>query len=103
MKSYLTNLDYICTDSLDLLDYYQSAIELRELHKDDSEKIARLVFDSTHPSKLSFEPPRLLTEIRNEFGALEAPGMPSDNTDPDTYRDFLWRRLEIMVNKKGTV
>jgi len=37
--------------------------------------------------------------IRNEFGALEAPGEPEDNEDPDEHRDLFWERLLRIVEK----
>lgn len=103
MESFLTPFDLKHADATGLLDYYRLAIDFRKQHKDESEEIARLVFDATHPSKLSFEVPHYLLDIRDEFGALEAPGMPSDESDPDVYRDSLWNRLELIVNKKRTV
>ena len=87
----------------ELVDYFAEAIRIREQHPDQSEAIARQVFDNTHPALLSFEVSQQIQIIRNEFGALEAPGLPDDDTDPDVYRDHLWQRVKKIVNKKGTV
>lgn len=99
----MTSFDIEHADASGLLDYYRSAVDFRKQNKDKSEEIARTVFDTTHSSRLSFEMPHYLMVIRDEFGALEAPGAPSDDTDPDIYRDALWRRLELIVNRKRTV
>lgn len=87
----------------DVLAYFDEAIHIRELYPEDSEIIARAVFDHTHPSLLSFRLDEKLLRLRDEFGALEAPGLSGDDSDPDMYRDELWQRLKNLVNKNRTV
>lgn len=96
------------TNESELLDYYINAIYYRTDHKDASAAIAMHVFDATHPDlKLSFPISEAAGNIRNEFGALEAPGMPDDDMkDPDEYMDDLWNRLHnliIQTKEKQTV
>lgn len=86
----------------DMQAYFAEAIRIQELHPEDSEFIAREVFNRTHPSLLSFQPDEELLWLRDEFGALEAPGLLDDDSDPDEYRDKLWQRLKILVNKNRT-
>jgi hypothetical protein len=91
------------SNKADVIELFLTAINERRLNKGQSESIARDVFDRTHPSQLTFELPHELTELRNEFGALEAPGLPEDNSDPEEYRDALWDRLLVLVHEKSTV
>lgn len=86
----------------DVQAYFGEAIRIRELRPEDSETIARAVFDHTHPSQLSFRLDEKLLRLRDEFGALEAPGLSDDDADPDMYRNELWRRLKNLVNKNRT-
>jgi len=105
MKKY--PFDRILSNEAELLDFFIEAIQYRIAHKGQSVEIAVHVFDKTHPSSLSFPWNKVLDELRFEFIALEAPGMPEDdNKDPDEYDDELWRRLLFLVNdlkKKQTV
>jgi hypothetical protein len=87
----------------DVIELFLTAVDERRLNKELSESIAHNVFDRTHPSQLTFELPHELVELRNEFGALEAPGLPEDDSDPDEYRDALWERLSLLVHEKRTV
>lgn len=54
----------------DLLRFFQAAVEYRRQHKEESEKIARFVFDATHQAKLNIPLTSSLERIRDEFGAL---------------------------------
>lgn len=87
----------------DALTFFKRAIKYRNNHKDEYREIARFVYDNTHDVPLS----RGAGWISSEFIALEAPGMPPDDTtDPDEYIDQLWRRLDMMTDaeiKKQTV
>lgn len=103
MKEFHNQLQIELSNQEDLVNYFAKAIQLREQHRDQSEEIARQVFDNTHPALLSFEVNDRLQKIRNEFGALEAPGLLDNDSDPDAYRDDLWRRLKNLINKRGTV
>ena len=78
----------------ELIKFYISAIDYRNKHKDKSADIAQFVFDASHPSNLPFKSSEELTSLRFEFGALEAPGLPEDNTiSIEDYDDQLWDRL----------
>jgi hypothetical protein len=105
MKKY--PFDRTLSNETELLDYFIEAIQYRIAHKDRSVEIAVHVFDKTHPSHVSFSWGKALDDLRFEFIALEAPGMPkNDDKDPDEYDDELWQRLLILVNdakKKQTV
>lgn len=83
----------------DILSFFNEAILYRQNHKEESEKIALFVFDKTHESKLGLLYNKRIDTIRNEFGALEAPGMPDDDQDPDDFVDYLWDRLRIIVKE----
>lgn len=104
MKQY--PFDRNITDESDVLDYYIDAINYRNAHKDESVDIAMHVFDRTHPkSRLSFPISTAIERLRDEFGALEAPGMPeNDDEDPSDHIDRLWSRLlNLVENEKRTV
>lgn len=83
----------------DILTFFSRAIEYRENHKKESGKIAQFVFDTTHKSRLGELFDDDIEFLRNEFGALEAPGLPPDKMTGDEYVDCLWGRLEVMVEK----
>ena len=81
-------------DRADVFLFFLGALDYREAHPEESEKIALFVFDATH--KFIFD--NDIETIRNEFGALEAPGEP-ENGNPDDYREALWTRLRLMVER----
>lgn len=84
----------------ELIKFYIYAIDYRNRHKDQSTNIALFTFNASHPSRLPFVLSEGLTSIRFEFGALEAPGMPEDNTiSIEDYDDQLWDRLLKLVRK----
>lgn len=84
----------------DVLDYYVTAIQYRNTHKAESAEIAMHVFDKTHQMWLPFPVSDEADRLRDEFGALEAPGMPeNDEKDPDEEVDELWLRLLNMINE----
>lgn len=87
----------------EVLAYFSDAIRTQEANPEASELIAHTVFDHTHPSLLSFELSDEVLQLRDEFGALEAPGFPEDDSDPDAYRDQLWKRVKNLVNKNRTI
>lgn len=91
----------------DVLHFFLHAIEYRGSHKSESQKIARFVFDATYQAKIEMPFSQGLERIRYEFGALEAPGQPDDDGDPDVFVDQLWDRLRLIIekisNEKGTV
>jgi len=93
--------DRSLSNETEVLDYYVDAIHYRNAHKDESPDIAIHVFDRTHPKiRLSFPTSSEIDKLRDEFGALEAPGMPEDNEkNPDEYIDEVWMRLLNLVNK----
>lgn len=66
----------------DVLDYFVDAINFRNSHKDQSTDIATQVFNRTHATMLPFTLSKEAERLRFEFGALEAPGMPEDETLP---------------------
>jgi hypothetical protein len=99
MKEY--PFDKNLSNELEVLDFFEAAIRYREDHKAQSSEIAVHVFDKAHPKpQLSFPIADDIDNLRNEFGALEAPGMPEDDDkDPDEYDDELWTRLNNLVTK----
>lgn len=88
-------------NELDVLNYYSDAIYYRNAHKSESVDIAVHVFDRTHPKgRLSFPISAEVDRLRDEFGALEAPGMPEDDEkDPDEYVDEVWQLLDDRVKE----
>jgi hypothetical protein len=98
MEEIRRRLDKELREESELAAYYLEAIELRMVHPELSEEIAREVFDRTHPSVLVFSIRDDVSQLRDEFGALEAPGLPDNGSDPDEYRDALWRRLKDFVD-----
>lgn len=106
MKSY--PFDRTLSTELELLDYYLDAVNYRNIHKNLSSEIATHVFNKTHQALHSpFPTSQEIVDLRYEFGALEAPGMPpNDWQDPDVYTDQVWQRLFnllIEAKKKRTV
>ena len=97
MKSFLQSFPLQTQD--DVLNFFQEAIVYRETHKSESEEIARFVFDATHRTKINVPLSTELEKIRYEFGALEAPGQPEDNSDPNIFVDHLWSRLHLITKK----
>lgn len=91
------------SDPADVIALFVMALNERRANKDRSEAIAHEVFERTHSSQLSFDLPDDLSRLRDEFGALEAPGLPDDDSDPDEYRDTLWDRLFSLVQSKRIV
>jgi hypothetical protein len=84
----------------DVRRFFREAIEYRQTHKDESERIALYVFDMAHEPRLGFPLPDNLKAIRYEFGALEAPGWPEDDSvDPDEFIDSLWSRLSALIER----
>lgn len=56
----------------------------------DSPEIARWTFDATNPQRLAFSLDPGLEKIRDEFGALEAPGSPENpSMDLVNFDDLL--------------
>lgn len=93
------SLHAIRTDD-DALRLFKRAIEYRSRHKNEDGKIARFVYDSTHKLATGVRFSDDIDQLRAEFIALEAPGMPPDNvTDPDEYADQLWVRLDGLVEE----
>ncbi len=88
------------SDPSDVIALFVMALNERQANKERSEAIAHEVFERTHPSQLSFTLPDELSRLRDEFGALEAPGLPEDGSDPGVYRDALWERLFLLVQEK---
>lgn len=91
------------SDPVDVMALFVTALKEQQADKERSEAIAHEVFERTHPSQLTFDLPDDLSRLRDEFGALEAPGLPDDDSDPDEYRDALWERLFSLVHEKRTV
>lgn len=88
--------------ALEVIEFYEVAIAYRSSHKNESETIARYVFDCTFSfveksSRLAWG--QEVIKLRYEFGALEAPGRPpEESTDnDDEYVDRLWLRLTKLV------
>ena len=97
MKNY--PFDKQLSNEREVLDYFIAAILYRNDHKAESPSIAIHVFDMTHPLlKLSFPISTITDRLRDEFGALEAPGMPEDdNKDPEEDIDESWVRLYKLI------
>ena len=83
----------------DILVFFEYALGYRELHKEESGEIARFVFDMTHDDTTGLKLDRDLAQIRDEFGALEAPGQ--SDLDAKNYVDTLWARLSEIVNESS--
>ena len=83
----------------DLRVYFRLAIQLRFANREQSAQIARCVFNQTHRSRLTFTLTEKESRIRDEFGALEAPGSfcTKDENLQKAREDELWRRLEDLL------
>lgn len=99
MESFYENP--VLNNESDLIRFFQYAIEYRNNHKDESTKVAMFVFDTTFQDNLSFSLPKYLDDVRNEFGALEAPGSAPDNEDQEAFEDKLWDRLHLIIEKNS--
>lgn len=102
----MKELEYQLTKPLDnqqqVVELYRVAIATRNLLPRDSDKIAIMAFNATHPSKLNFKPSDDLEKLRFELGALEAPGDFSTYTErtfvnQEEFEDFLWDRFGELV------
>lgn len=86
----------------DVIKLYNDAIKFRDQNHEQSETVARAVFDATHSSQLPFKLPKSLEQIRFEFGALEAPGAFDEADDFKSqleFENYLWQRLEKQIKK----
>lgn len=81
----------------EILSFFTKGLIYREENKHESERIARYIFDTTHQSQLQIPLSPDLEQIRVEFGALEAPGLPENDEDINAFTDSLWERLQRMV------
>lgn len=83
-----------------VLEYFRVALHLRARSRAASSEIARAVFTMTSSEFLNFTPSAHLSRIRDEFGALEAPGLEHQDSSEDEANEFedkLWKRLEGLV------
>jgi hypothetical protein len=92
----------------DALHFFHQAVKYRKQHPDESQQIATFVYDTTHEMTLGFSLDTAVDLLRGEFIALEAPGLPPDDSimSLDEYDTTLWVRLERMISdeiKKRTV
>jgi hypothetical protein len=89
------------TNESEVLDYYIDAINYRNAQKEESAVIAMHVFDRTHPIlMLTFPIDDTTDSLRNEFGALEAPGWSEDETKSlEESEDEAWEYVHGLVNK----
>lgn len=95
--------DRILSKESDVLDYFINAIQYRNMHKDRSADIAMHVFDMTHPKlRLTFPIDSKTNQLRDEFGALEAPGWSEDETKSrKESEDEAWNLvLDLVRNAK---
>lgn len=97
MHFFTDNYDF--KTNRDIFSFFNRAILYRNNHKEESGKVARFVFDTTHKSKLGSLYSENIDSIRNEFGALEAPGRPADNSDLNEFIDHLWDRLRLIIEE----
>ena len=81
MKEFEDQLTKPLNNQQQVVELYRATIATRNLLPRDSDKIAIIAFNATHPSKLNFKPSDDLKKLRFELGALEAPG------DFSTLRD----------------
>lgn len=93
-------LDREFLNEIDVLNFYQDVIVYRFDHKDQSAKIAESAFDRTHSQiRLHFPVSAETDSLRNEFGSLEDPGAPDNDTQSnEDYEDEVWLRLSKMVD-----
>lgn len=96
--SYKTSKDINSRE--EFVDYYLEAIDYRNKNKSElsSDELALRVFNDIHQGELSFTLGDDLERIRDEMGALSAPGAPDeDDVDYGEYEDRLWSELRAMV------
>lgn len=83
-----------------VLEYFRVALHTRARSREASSGIAHTVFTMTSPEYLNFTPSGHVSRLRDEFGALEAPGLEHQDSSEDQATDFedkLWKRLEGLV------
>jgi hypothetical protein len=103
MKEFEYQLTKPLNNQQQIVELYRAAIATRNLLPRDSDKIAIMAFNATHPSKLNFKPSDDLEKLRFELGALEAPGDFSTYTErtfvnQEEFEDFLWDRFEKLID-----
>lgn len=94
--------DYLTIETKkDLFRFWFAALEYRKLHQDIERNLAHFIFTtSLEAGRRMSEYDDQLNAITFEFGALEAPGMPDDESiHPELYSDQLWNRLDGIVRK----
>ncbi|MEO8911882.1 MAG: hypothetical protein ABI303_02770 [Candidatus Saccharimonas sp.] len=93
-------MNTVILTEMDILNFYQDVIVYRFDHKDQSAKIAEFAFDRTHSQiRLHFPVSAEIDSLRYEFGSLEAPGAPDNDTQSnEDYENEVWLRLSKMVD-----
>lgn len=84
-----------------VLEYFRLALQTRARSPESSREIAYGVFTMTSSENLLFTPSTQLSRLRDEFGALEAPGLEnqdSNEQEAKQFEDRLWLRLEGLVS-----
>jgi hypothetical protein len=98
MKTY--PFDRRLPNESEVLEYYIDAIKYRDGHKDESLEIATHVFDKTHTLQLGFSVDESMDRLRDEFGALEAPGWSKDETKSlEESEEEAWNYVSNLINK----
>ena len=83
----------------ELRQYYLSLIRARNKSPAQSCQIAEKGYLATGEEGLSFQPSQQWSRIRDELGALSAPGAPDGQESYIDYENALWRRLQKLVTK----
>lgn len=78
----------------DFYDLFREAISRKESGEPGS-NVARAIFDRTHPQNLLFCMTAMESRLRDEIGALEAPGESEGEDIAETER-ILWDRFNQM-------
>lgn len=92
-------MEDVCTpgsikNDRDILDFFKRVIAYRDEHKCESAQIARFAYSMTHENEVGFMCKSEINLLRGEMIALEAPGVPQDDTmQPEVYDNMLWNQL----------
>lgn len=89
--------EYSFTQEADLLRFYRQTAIRRADEPSNSCTIAEEAYLASAPKNLRFELTAKMARIRDELGALSAPGAPDTDQSYSLYEDQLWSRFINML------
>ena len=81
----------------ELARYFLSVVERRDRRPERSCALAEAGYLAPREENLAFQMPPRWTRVRDELGALAAPGAPDGPEPYLEYEDALWRRFVTLV------